>query len=478
MTIKRKLFWSNVLMVIVPIVLSAILSGIVIAALATSSGEAYYSTSDSSTFENVKYEIDYFASGSEDTSFDNALEYWMNMIERADGNGVSLGVYKDGALIAQTDNYAESDLFQLAQEYPDISNFSADEQSLYRIELEGQTVYLQNLNLFEGEYIQVEGDDNGGLIGLAVILVVIGVFIVTGRVITHLVFKSIAEPLDILVAGVHQIRDGNLGYRIQYARKDEFKQVCDDFNEMAAQTQQLVQARQKDEESRRELIAGMTHDLRTPLTSIQAYTEGLIEGVAATPALKDEYLDTILHKSKDLERIIEQLFMFSKLDTNNFPFRFEVLDIGQELENYVAYVRDDYERRGLLVKLGEVEKGMKVRVDQLQLRNVFTNVLENSLKYGHAAEPRVELSCERHDERVYVILTDNGPGVAEQKLIKLFDAFYRTDKARRNPGGGSGLGLAIAGKVTQQMGGRIGAKNLPPMGLSICLDLPLVKDEQ
>lgn len=113
--------------------------------------------------------------------------------------------------------------------------------------------------------------------------------------------RSITTPLDALVHGVRQIRDGNLEYRIEYDGKDEFAQVVDDFNEMAQRLQDMVNARQKDDENRRALIAGISHDLRTPLTSIKGYVEGLEKGVANSPQMRREYLDTIRQKTDDLE---------------------------------------------------------------------------------------------------------------------------------------------------------------------------------
>lgn len=474
LTIKRKLFWSNVLMVIVPIVLSAILSVIIINTFDENHrGEV---SVDTGLFYHIAEEIEYCEENLDRKSLEELFSEWVSRINESPNKSVSLAVYAGQNLIVQSENFEQSYLLEFAFEHPDKTDFNIDGELLYRAQIRNYTLYLQDLD-YEEEILEVYVEDDSAFPdSLLLFVAIVGAFVITGRVITYLVFRSIATPLDILVEGVHEIRDGNLSYRIRYDRNDEFKTVCDDFNEMAYQTEQLVMARQKDEESRRELIAGMTHDLRTPLTSIQAYTEGLIEGVASTPALRQEYLETILYKSKDLERIIEQLFTFSKLDTNNFPFRFEVFDIGEELREYVSLVEDDYDRKGLSVHLVEVDAGACIRADKLQLRNVFTNVLENAVKYNDSENPEISITSVSRGTVVTLTFTDNGPGVPEEKLGKLFDAFYRTDKARRNPGEGSGLGLAISAKVIAQMNGAIRAQNHTDGGLSIVVDLPLVKE--
>jgi hypothetical protein len=172
-------------------------------------------------------------------------------------------------------------------------------------------------------------------------------------------------------------------YRIAYAARDEFAGVCADFNEMAGRFLDMVNARQKDDENRRELIAGISHDLRTPLTSIKAYIEGLEAGVAATPESRARYINTIKSKAGDLEHIIAQLFLFSKLDIGSFPFRMETFDIGLALSEFVKTAGEEYRQKGLCLDLAENTRGIRVTADRVQLGNVFANILENSVKYGN-----------------------------------------------------------------------------------------------
>ena len=303
------------------------------------------------------------------------------------------------------------------------------------------------------------------------ILVLIIVFL-TNRFLTKFISRRIMTSIDVLVNGVHEISDGNLTYRIQYGRNDEFAAVCNDFNEMALRLSDMVKQRQIDENSRKELIAGISHDLRTPLTSIKAYIEGLKKGVASTPEMQEKYLDTIQNKTEDLEYIINQLFLFSKIDIGEFPLNFETVDIGCEIEKMITGLADEYTERGLEISLKEKTQGVFVSIDTVQFRNVLQNILDNSVKYGNKNNPRAEIFCRKSNDSVSVIINDNGPGVSEELCEKLFDVFYRGDTSRNNPSKGSGLGLAISSKIIKRLNGSIIAENIQGGGLSVIISLP------
>ena len=242
---------------------------------------------------------------------------------------------------------------------------------------------------------------------------------------------------------------------------------------MARKLQMLMDAKQKGDDSRRELIAGISHDLRTPLISIKGYAEGLVKGIAATPSMQKEYLQTIADKTADLEHIVNQLFLFSKLDTEDFPLSLETVDIGSLLMQYAETVSAEYNQRGLHIALGNIKEKAIVRVDIVQLRNVFTTLLENSVKYGAKEQGIVKIECTIVGADVHIVFHDNGPDVSDDKLEKLFNAFFRTDKARSNPGHGSGLGLAISRRIVELTGSSIWAEN--DKGLKVTIALPTIQ---
>jgi signal transduction histidine kinase len=212
------------------------------------------------------------------------------------------------------------------------------------------------------------------------VLIMIIVFIVN-RVLTRVMVKHIINPLETLSDGVRQIRDNNLGFRIDYQGDDEFRPVCEVFNEMASRLETMIAERQKDENNRRELIAGISHDLRTPLTSIKAYIEGIETGIASNQEQREKYFATIKNKTNDLEHIINQLFLFSKLDLNDFPLNSKTFDAGLLITDMIMELSDEYAKRGLTVELSEIDRNVFVNIDPVLFRTVIINVLENSVKY-------------------------------------------------------------------------------------------------
>lgn len=476
MTVKRRLFISNILMIVIPVLLFSIMGAIVIHAAVNIFGI----TND----KNFSYEFENAASQVQKLS-----EQWTvsGQPQKISGDveafgkqyskyGIALRVFQNDALICGSGEFSDEALLQTILFINGNHNFLIDSTVIYKTDAGAYTVLLagSDYTLPFGMWRDARSPHMVFYFGIIFFAVVIAIILLTNRLLTRMVYKSIAIPLDALVYGVHQIRDGNLEYRIEYMGKDEFSIVCADFNEMAGRLLDMVNARQKDDENRRELIAGISHDLRTPLTSIISYVEGLEKGIASTPAIQKKYFDTIKSKAMDLNHIVSQLFLFSKLDIGDFPFRLENLDAGNEIIRFTASVSNEYKEKGLQIITDTIEKGICISADSVQLRNVFTNIFENSVKYGNKENGIVRVSCKADKKYVHITLTDNGPGVTDDALPDLFSAFYRGDKARTNPGQGSGLGLAITAKILERLGGSIVAENVADGGLRVTITLPIV----
>lgn len=306
----------------------------------------------------------------------------------------------------------------------------------------------------------------------ALIVFLFAVFVsimLTNRFLTKFVLRRIERPLDILADGVTRIRDGELGHRIDYAEEDEFSPVCAAFNEMAERLRASVDEARRHEEGRRELTAGISHDLRSPLTSIRAYVEGLLDGVAQTPEARKRYLLTIRDKAEDMNRLVSQMFLFSKMELEDYPMRVEAVQLDKELALFLKETAPDYERRGLSV-VSELHEAAAM-ADVVELRRALSNIMDNSVKYSNSHNPSMRITLSRADGFCRLTLADDGPGVAREALPKLFDLFYRSDPSRRNPNGGSGLGLSIAARAVRRMGGAIEAENGAEGGLIIVIKL-------
>jgi len=345
----------------------------------------------------------------------------------------------------------------------------ADNITLYHSDL-GDYIIILSDSHWAGIVDFIDGPD---FLLPVILFYLFAVVVLANILLAKYITRRIMTPVNTLAAGVNEIKSGNLTHRIQYSGGDEFDAVCSDFNEMAKRLSDMVAQKQADENSRKELIAGISHDLRTPLTSVRAYIEGLRKGIAATPEVQEKYLDIIQAKTEDIEYIIKQLFMFSKIDIGEFPLNLETVDIGDELTNMVGSFADEYKEMGLNISLEENAQG-NVLIDTVQFKNIVQNILGNSVKYRNRDDACAKISCKKIDDSgMSITIKDNGPGVPEGMLTKMFDVFYRGDEARNNPAKGSGLGLAISSKIIARFNGSIRAENVPDGGLAIIITLPI-----
>lgn len=476
MTIKKRLFISNTLMLIIPALVSILM---ILISMFLFMNLFFKQLMDETVQEkNLSYihellvdQSKEFLDSGEDVT-DSALYHTVE--KYLTSQEMKLEIYDDtGIVCTMGSSQTEAVLVTAMESLGGEGSISIAGNCLYgeKILVDGETYHVL---IYSSGEIQ-ESQYNEFLVKNIIVILfimIIAAVIVTNRFLTKFIFKKIEAPLDILTDGVHQIRDGNLDYRITYSGKDEFQSVCEDFNDMAARLKESVETTQKNEQNRKELIAGISHDLRTPLTSIKAYIEGLLEGVAATPQMQQKYMKTILAKSNDIDRMVDKLFLFSKLDLGDCPFYPEKLKIGQEIRSVITSNEKEYRENGMQILCKDIPQDWEVYADPVQLRSAVTNILENSLKYKDSETVTVEIYCENSAEDVSVIIEDNGPGVPSEALPKLFDVFYRSDPSRNNPNKGSGLGLAITAKILERFGGSVHAENLQPKGLRIIMTIP------
>lgn len=390
-------------------------------------------------------------------------------------DGVSLSLYENGKLVYPA-NYVITQQNQLFTQII-LSGESSHTGVLDNIAFYSKPIGNYTAVLICSQYLDFGSNYlkyKNTMIDFVALLVtlVFTIISITNYLLTQNLLKNIITPLEILNYGVHQIQLGNLDYRIEYTGNDEFSLVCSDFNLMAQRLRESVEQRKKDELNRRELIAGISHDLRTPLTSIKAYVEGLMDGIASTPQLQKSYFETIRAKAENIDQILDKLALFSKLDTGEFPFYPEKLDIGKELAEFIEKNLAEYKAKGLTIKLINNVQNDRISIDPVQFGNVLTNILENSVKYKNKETGNMVITCFEDGDTIYLTLADDGPGVPAESLDKLFNMFFRNDPSRNNPSKGSGLGLAITAKIIERLDGQIRAENGPEGGLMIIISIP------
>lgn len=307
------------------------------------------------------------------------------------------------------------------------------------------------------------------LLYAAIVLVaLLATVVFTNLYLTRNLFAHIQKPLDALMQGVKRIEDGDLDSPIAYEEQDEFRMACDAVDAMAVRLKKSLTEQQREQQRKQELIAGMSHDLKSPLTTIRAYTEALLEGVAPDEPTRQRYLQTIYARETDLEALVNRLFELAKLGASEYPMHLKALPLQETLH----HILNACDHEGISVDCDAVID-CTVLADRELLQRVLNNLVDNSRKYGANALPFGSV-CE--EDTVTLWMEDNGPGVPEEQLPCLFEPFYRGDAARTKPGAGSGLGLAVVKKSMQQMGGNVRAENAPGGGLRIVMQLPMAKE--
>ncbi|WP_429147241.1 ATP-binding protein [Anaerotaenia torta] len=298
------------------------------------------------------------------------------------------------------------------------------------------------------------------------------VLLFTAMMLMIWIYRGILRPLNILRIGMSQIRDGDLDYSVQSETEDEIGQLCEDFEEMRIRLKELIDNRLKYEEDIKELISNISHDLKTPLTAIQGYAEGLIDGVAGSPEKQEKYLQTILSKANDMAILVDELGFYAKIDCNTIPYSFKEIKIGEYFDDCMEEIGLDLEVRNIEVQYyNEISPQTRVVADAEQLKRVVNNIIGNAVKY--LDKPKGILQIRLHDAGPYiqVEIEDNGAGIPKADIPYIFERFYRADASRNSKKGGSGLGLAISKKIIEDHGGRIWASSEQGVGTTVLFTL-------
>lgn len=305
------------------------------------------------------------------------------------------------------------------------------------------------------------------------------ILVATNGLLTYFVSKSIIQPINTLKIAAQSIKNGDLDHSIQAAKNDEIGQLTQAFEEMRIRLNESFAIQKQYEENRKELIAHISHDLKTPITSIKGYIEGIRDGICDTPEKQERYIQTIYSKSVDLDRLIDELFLYSKLDLGKVPFKFEQIDLNHYLADFIEELSFDLEEKG--VKVGYCsEEGYdyNVQVDRDKFRRVLANIVANSVKYMDKDLKEIQFSLIAKKEQVEIVVVDNGPGIPDKSLPFIFDQFYRADQSRSKQTGGSGLGLSIARMIVEEHKGAIRAESSLNIGTKITITLPIQSKKQ
>lgn len=282
------------------------------------------------------------------------------------------------------------------------------------------------------------------------------------------IYRSVATPLVKLRKATQNIKDGNLDFVLDVEGTDEFAELCRDFEEMRRRLKESAEEKLVLDKENKELISNISHDLKTPITAVKGYVEGIMDGVADTPEKMDRYVRTIYNKTVEMDHLINELTFYSKIDTNRIPYTFSKLNVEDYFSDCAEEVGLELETRGIqLCYANYVDSDVQVIADGERIRRVIHNIISNAIKYmdkGKGMKGIIQIRVKDVGDFVQVEIEDNGKGIAAKDLPYIFDRFYRTDVSRNSAKGGSGIGLSIVRKILEDHGGKVWATSREDIG--------------
>lgn len=325
---------------------------------------------------------------------------------------------------------------------------------------QGSVILLEPVDQFTKSYTSL----------LLIVIVSFGLsFAFTNVIISYQFSRSIIKPLLSLQSAATEITRGNLDYPIVEEGDQEIQALCRDLERMRIKLKESVYTQLKYEDNRKILISSISHDLKTPVTSIKGYVEGIMDGIASHPDKMERYLKTIAAKAHQVDQMIDDLLLYAKLDLNQMPFNFEKLDIEQYLLLCLHESEPELEQGQIKISLhNALSLKNYVLIDRERMKRVIMNILDNSRKYMYKDHGEINIFLRETSTSVIIELRDNGSGISEGELPQIFDRFYRSDTSRNK---GSGLGLAIAKQIVEGHNGRVWAVSHGTEGTSIMISL-------
>ena len=473
MKLRTKLIVAFVTVMLVPVLMSILLFCVAYQVELRTVTETFGLT-DASTFLSSDY-IEALSSMTdvmrenleeivaEDVSLLEDTEYLDSLKEEYEERNSFLIVRKDGEILYSGNDEASDEI------YSRLPNFSPDANSdTDGFYLGGEFQFLVSQldfyfedggegSLFLVTDISVLLPRVGGMLRELAVLVIL-VLLITALILVVWLYGSIIRPIGYLQKATREIRDGNLDFALEVDGNDEISDLCRDFEQMRRRLKENAEEKMQYDSESKVLISNISHDLKTPITAIKGYVEGILDGVANTPEKLDKYVRTIYNKANDMDRLIDELTIYSKIDTNRIPYEFAQIDVEEYFSSYAEEMRMDLESKNIeLTYYNYLTEDVRIIADAEQLKRVMNNIISNSVKYLDKKRGIINLRIRDAGDFIQVEIEDNGRGIARKDLPYIFDRFFRADASRNSSTGGSGIGLSIVKKIIEDHGGRIWA---------------------
>lgn len=292
-----------------------------------------------------------------------------------------------------------------------------------------------------------------------VFIAIVIILILTSVMLTRWINKGVFYPIRQLNQAMQAIANGNFDCALTTDdNRGEIRELYQSYEGMRLKLKESSEEKLQNEKQNRELISNITHDLKTPITSIKGYVEGIIDGVADSPEKMNKYIKTIYTKTTELDRLINELTYYSGIDSNRIPYTFHRINVSEYFNDCVEDVGLDLESKNIKLDYSNLlPPDTRIIADPEQLKKVINNIIGNSIKYIDKKDGIIDIRLLDEVDSIRVEIEDNGKGIAAKDLSNIFERFYRTDASRNSSQGGSGIGLSIVKKIIEDHGGYIWA---------------------
>jgi len=414
--------------------------------------------------------------------FGFAYDYFYNILNESHATS---GVGQTAVVVIEDDNIVyNSEDFTMLQIKEVLMNLSVD-NDYYEYENKRYSISEENFIMQDGVNYRIitlnevicVGDYYRSFITFVIISFLI-IFVIASIIVQKQNLKNIIIPITDLKKETEKLRIGELETAITEKGYGEVRELGVAIEQLRLQLKNSIYYQQKVDENRKFLISSISHDLKTPVTSIRGYIDGVLDGVADTDEKKKYYLSNAIEKTKMINTMIEDLLLYSKLDLNQMTFEKDKVDIIKYMDSCIEECSEEFNRENKrLIFENNLSTSYFVTMDVTKFKRVVQNIMDNSKRNIEKHEGQLRIILRETNSSVIIEFKDNGKGISEHDLPHIFDRFYRADTAREVKGS-SGLGLAIAKQIVEGLDGRIWAVSEIGHGASIIISLKKVKDEE
>ena len=307
------------------------------------------------------------------------------------------------------------------------------------------------------------------ILGIALIGALIGIVLAT--VLSIFVSRKLIRPLIKMQETARHIAGGEFGRQIEVSSEDEVGRLARSFNRMSTQLKEKIEAIERFDRLRQELLSDVSHELRTPLTVIQGFSEAVLDGLVKSKEQEQSYLCNIIDESARLSRLVDDLLNLKGMEAAKTFDEMEYVVLNKLAQVTVERLKHMANSKEITITLTLPEQNITVWGNIDRLKQVLTNLLDNAINHSEAGHAVcVELGRKNND--TYISVKNSGPGIPSEELENIWDRFYKVDKSRSRCGTGTGLGLSIVNKIVEMHGGKVSVESKPGHGAIFTLYLP------